>query len=120
MKSYEFSAATLKMILSHPSLQRDKIDVTMEALAVANEDAREIDQMIRDGGVIASGTETLEADVEADLSALVKEIETEEAAKATEAKKVEDLLLHLQVPQDRPREETPEQGQEAKMASPIM
>jgi charged multivesicular body protein 7 len=50
MKSYESSTTTLRALLAHPSLQRDTVDKTMDALANANADAREVDDAIRFSG----------------------------------------------------------------------
>ncbi|KAI0688626.1 Snf7-domain-containing protein [Cytidiella melzeri] len=94
LKSYESSSATLRAILADPSLQRDKIDETMEAMASANAEAKEIDDAIRSGAEIAQaeiGADDSELDEE--LAVLVKEMELEKssaevaaARKDTEAK----------------------------------
>ncbi|KAF9647530.1 hypothetical protein BDM02DRAFT_3098000, partial [Thelephora ganbajun] len=47
MKLYESSAVTLRTVFSHPYLQRDKIDETMEALHSATEGAKDADLAIR-------------------------------------------------------------------------
>ena len=93
MKSYESSTATLRAILAHPSLQREKIDETMEAMASANEDAKEIDDAIRMGVDIAQGGAAIDdAELEDEWKALVQEEEKESAAKAEaeKAKKEEE------------------------------
>ncbi|KAF9218338.1 hypothetical protein BS17DRAFT_742320 [Gyrodon lividus] len=80
MRTYEKSTATLQVILSHPSLHREKIDETMDALAVANANAREVDETIRIGGDIAAAEAgVIDADLEDELNELVKEAEREEA-----------------------------------------
>ena len=87
MKSYESSTATLRAILAHPSLQREKIDETMEAMASANEDAKEIDDAIRMGADIAQGGAAVDdAELEDEWKALVQEAEKESVAKAEEEK----------------------------------
>jgi charged multivesicular body protein 7 len=68
--------------LSHPSLQRESIESTLEALAEANEDAREIDGMIRIGGDVALSIDQIDQEVEADLNALLDEVKQEEEDKA--------------------------------------
>jgi len=85
MKSYESSAVTLRTILAHPSLQRSSIDKTMEALAEANSDAREVDDAVRLGGDIALGVDDVvdDTELEREWMALVKEAEASE--------KVEDV-----------------------------
>ncbi|KAF4576717.1 hypothetical protein EYR36_004696 [Pleurotus pulmonarius] len=78
MKSYASSTTTLRTLLSHPSLQRDKIDETMDAMASANSDAKEVDDAIRIGGDIALGLNTPgegidEGELEEELRMLVEE-----------------------------------------------
>ncbi|KAL5529742.1 hypothetical protein ACEPAG_5727 [Sanghuangporus baumii] len=77
MKQYESSTATLRVILSHPSLQREKIDATMDAMAEASAEQREVDEAIRTG--IQTGAEPEdEATLQAELAGLVAEIQNEE------------------------------------------
>ncbi|KZT09530.1 uncharacterized protein LAESUDRAFT_646919 [Laetiporus sulphureus 93-53] len=78
MKSYESSTVTLRAILAHPSLQRDKIDETMDAMASANADAREIDDAIRVGTEVAVSEAGIDdAELEDELKALIQEEEKE-------------------------------------------
>jgi len=77
MKSYESSTLTLRAILSHPSLQRDKIDATMDAMAEASADAREVDEAIKVGGEGAIGVDVDEGELEEELNRLVREAEGE-------------------------------------------
>jgi len=98
MKTYESSTATLKAILSHPSLQRDKIEETMDALAASTADAREIDDAIRMGGDMAAVDAGIDdVELEAELNALVEEAEKEraEAAEMADLKKLHDLKAHI-------------------------
>ncbi|KAI0726646.1 Snf7-domain-containing protein [Fomitopsis betulina] len=118
MKSYESSTTTLRAILAHPSLQREKIDETMEAMASANEDAKEIDDAIRLGTDIAQGDAAVDdAELEDEWKALVQEAEKESAAKAEEEKvkkeaeeaQVKEVTLTaeaLRVPSSVPTEPT--------------
>lgn len=76
MRQYESSTATLRAILSHPSLQREKIDATMDAMAEASAEQQEIDDAIRSGPQIATGSED-EDELQAELAGLVAEIEKE-------------------------------------------
>lgn len=98
MKTYEQSTATLQAILSHPSLRREKIDETMEALAAANANAREVDEVIRIGGDVAAAETGVvdDADLEDELNELVKEAEREKA------EVVVDRLSEVKVPTQRP------------------
>ena len=85
MKSYESSTATLREILAHPLLQREKIDETMDAMASANADAREVDDAIQMGAEMAQADAGVdESELEAELQALVRDVEKEkgEAAEA--------------------------------------
>ncbi|KAJ9104636.1 hypothetical protein QFC21_002134 [Naganishia friedmannii] len=93
MKAYEASTATLKTVLSHPSLQRDHIDTTMDALAESMADQQEIDDAIQSGGQVAVSAAGMEADEDAlqkELEGLVIEREEEEEKEKTKAKLVEE------------------------------
>jgi charged multivesicular body protein 7 len=88
MKSYESSTATLRSILAHPSLRRDKIEQTMDALAEANADARDVEEAIRVSGDVALGVEGGDDDeLEDELRGLVIEVEAEK----TDTEKLEGL-----------------------------
>ncbi|KAH0827029.1 NADP-dependent oxidoreductase domain-containing protein [Lanmaoa asiatica] len=104
MKTYEKSTATLQAILSHSSLRREKIDETMDALAAANANAREVDEAIKIGGDIAAAEAGVadDADLEDELNELVKETEREKAEATM------DRLSGVKVPT-----QTPEEGQTA-------
>ncbi|KAK7036496.1 hypothetical protein VNI00_011693 [Paramarasmius palmivorus] len=82
VNAYSNSTATLKAILSHPSLQRESIEKTMEAMAEANADAKEVDDAIRFGGDVAVGVnDTIDEDeLQAELEALAKEAQLESRA----------------------------------------
>lgn len=90
MDSYKSSTATLRAILAHPSLQRSKIDETMEALAEANTDAREVDEVIRVGANVGVGIEgTVDEDeLEEEWKAIVEKVEAEEEEKKEAAKRM--------------------------------
>ncbi|KAF5389917.1 hypothetical protein D9757_003686 [Collybiopsis confluens] len=78
LNSYKASTVTLRSILSHPSLQRDTIDETMDAMAEANADAKEIDDKVRIGGDVAVGISNIDDDeLEEELKQLVAESERE-------------------------------------------
>ncbi|TDL21517.1 hypothetical protein BD410DRAFT_829025 [Rickenella mellea] len=80
MKSYESSTATLRAILSHPSLQRERVEETMEAMAAASDEQREIDEVIR-AGVGVVGEVVDEGELEMELAGLVEEVKKEESEK---------------------------------------
>lgn len=76
MKTYESSAATLRALLAHPSLQRDAVERTFDALAGANEDARGLDEAVRSGMDVALGVDVSpddEDEIKAELAALEAE-----------------------------------------------
>ena len=82
MKAYETSTMTLKGLLAHPSLQRDKVDETMEAMAEAAADHAEIEEAIKLGGegvAAAAGTTADEEELQRELQELVDEKEKEAA-----------------------------------------
>ncbi|KAH9854222.1 hypothetical protein C2E23DRAFT_754053 [Lenzites betulinus] len=85
MKSYESSTVTLREILSHPLLQREKIDETMDAMASATADAREIDGAIQLGAEMAQADAGVDDDaLEDELAALVRDVEREKSDAAAE------------------------------------
>lgn len=99
------------MILDHPSLQRDKIDETMDAMASASADAREMDEAIRLGGDMAVADAGIdESELEDELQALAQESEKEmEVAEMERAQR-----LRENVP-EAPR--TPPRAQDAQSRS---
>ncbi|KAG7453124.1 uncharacterized protein BT62DRAFT_880377 [Guyanagaster necrorhizus] len=97
LESYAQSATTLRNILSHPLLQRDSIEQTMEAIAEANADAKEIDDAVRIGGDIAIGANDGfdEDELQAELDGLIKE-----------SKENEDMKVLAEKQQSRENEST--------------
>ena len=99
MKAYETSTATLKDLLADPRLQHDHIDQTMENMADALADHREVEEAIALGGVPTDPVE--DDELAKELEALVEENEREskeaekskerEAERAREAKVSADL-----------------------------
>lgn len=101
MKSYEDSTATLRAVLAHPLLQRDKIDETMDAMASANADAKDIQDTISIGTEIAQGEAGIDdAELEDELNKMIKESEDEKIRLETEkaAEQVRLKLEQLSVP----------------------
>lgn len=87
MKAYETSTMTLKSLLAHPSLKRDKIEATMEAMAEAAADHAEIDEAIRLGGegvAAAAGTTIDEEELQTELQEMIEAKEAEEKEKRKE------------------------------------
>ena len=97
MKQYESSTATLREILSDPSLQHDKVEETMDAMAEASAQHREIDDMIRQGGDMAIADAGIdESELEDELAKMVEEVKKEEEEKENAEK--------LKVEQEKERE----------------
>lgn len=111
MKSYESSAATLRAILAHPLLQRERIDETMDALAAANADAREVDDAIQSGADLAHGeTSVDDLELEAELAALVSEVKIEKVQVQRAGLEADELMAPASVPVS----EEPTQGSTMK------
>lgn len=111
MKSYESSTATLRAILAHPSLQQEKIEETMVALASANADAKEIDDTIRMGTDMAQADAGIDdTELEEELKTLIQESERETKEKLSrdeargEERAVQEKLVAdgLRAPSDIP------------------
>jgi len=114
MKSYESSASTLRAILTHPSLQRESIDATLDALAEANADASEVDEAIRMGGNISVGVESVidDDELDAELRGLILEAGVEKQEKLDMEKMLGDTEIRgklegvgTAVPAGRPSQE---------------
>ena len=98
MKLYESSTVTLRTILSHPSLQRDKIDETMDALHSATEDAKDVDLTIRLAGEAEQATIIDDDEIEREFRALVQDAEREKLAGQEDSKRLEERLGEMKVP----------------------
>ncbi|KAJ9119948.1 hypothetical protein QFC24_005431 [Naganishia onofrii] len=108
MQAYEASTATLKSVLSHPSLQRDHIETTMDALAESMADQQEIDDAIQSGGQVAvaagaaAGVESVDEDaLQKELEGLVIEREREREEEEREERKVKLLQAAEEKKQER-------------------
>ena len=107
MKLYESSAVTLRTILSHPSLQRDKIDETMDALHSATEEAKDVDLTIRLAGEAEQAMIIDDDEIERESRALVQDAEAEklaakERAALEDSERLEERLGELKIPADVP------------------
>ncbi len=105
MRSYESSTATLREILAHELLHRDKIDATMDALAAANADAREVDGAIQLGAEMAQADAGVDGDddaLEAELRALVRDVEAEKGETAVAEQRRRLAAGELSVPAHTP------------------
>lgn len=138
LSAYSSATASLKSLLSHPSLQRENVENTMDALQDALADQKEIEDIVAEGGKAAAGYDLMEDEVQDELEALEeearKEREAEEAARAlrekhaletvpsaektSEATAVEDKLASLSVPATEPdTTESKSEEREAMSAS---
>lgn len=108
MKSYETSTTTLRAILAHPSLERSSVDRTMEALAEANADAKDLDDAIRLGGDVTLAIEDSvdDAELEEEWKAMVRDLEAADKPKAMDstATKLDEIS---KTPVDVPSPPTP-------------
>ena len=106
MQTYESSTATLRAILAHPMLQKEKIEETMDAMAEANAEAREIESEINIGLDAAQGEGTADdADIEEELNELIAKSEREADAareKIAEEKRVKLSAEELIIPSYTP------------------
>ena len=91
MKTYESSTATLRTLLNDPALQRESVDKTLEALADAHADAKEIEDVVTVGGKVAgeaAGYEIDEDELADELERLaLEEHEKDEMAKLEKTQK---------------------------------
>ena len=118
MKSYESSTTTLRTLLAHPSLQRDAIDQTLDALAATNADAKDVDDAVRMGGdmaMVEAGIEIDDAELEAELAKLVEEGEREQLEKADM-----DRLARQHMEKDAVPEQKPAVSKDGHGAVPVL
>ena len=97
MKVYESSTATLRALLAHPSLQRDAVERTFDALADANADARELDEALRSGMDVTVGV-AASPDDEEDIKAELAGLEAEAIAEARAAEKTQRPVVAPSTP----------------------
>lgn len=90
LSAYSSATASLKSLLSHPSLQRENVENTMDALQAALADQKEIEEIVAEGGKAASGQDLMEDEIQDELKALEeearKEKEMEEDARKASAR----------------------------------
>ena len=116
MKSYESSTLTLRAILAHPSLQRESIELTMDALAEVNADAKEVNEAVQIGADVAIGVEDMmdNGALEEELQGLVEEAERE---KKVTSNNQENAVIKamLEKPEVQVPSDLPEFGMEARV-----
>ena len=93
METYQLSTSTLRSVLSHPTLDHERITSTTDDLAEVLADQHEIDDAIRSGGAIATsaaGVDVDEDELADELQDLIKEEEqAKQAVAAASAKQAE-------------------------------
>ena len=96
MSAYEKSTSTLKILLSHPSLQKEHVEATLDGLAETLADQREIDSAIKVGQDLAVGavSPTDDAELEHELNAMIAQDEKEKVVK-TEGEKLKDRTAEM-------------------------
>ncbi|KAE8227861.1 hypothetical protein CF326_g7227 [Tilletia indica] len=100
MQAYSTSTSTLKALLSHPSLNLDKVEDTMAALSDALADQAEVDGVIRAGGEgIGGGMEGVDEDeLERELAALEMESKEEKEKEKERRQELAGVSVPVGVP----------------------
>jgi len=98
MKAYELSSNTLKSILSHPSLQRDKVEETLNAMTAATDEHHIISDEIKFALESTQQTTVDEDEIAAELANLLKDVKAEEEAKARKAEEAKEEELAQKLP----------------------
>lgn len=117
MKTYESSSATLRTLLKDPALQRESVDKTLEALADANADAKEIEDVVRVGGQVAGEAAGYEID-EDELADELERLALEEREKDEVAQLERNQKERVHAEQGRvtiPSEDEGKLGEEHKV-----
>lgn len=126
MRAYELSTQTIRQLLAHPSLQRERVDETMEDLAATLADHSEIAEAVQIGGQVAVGAAGAEDEEELreELEALERETREEERAK--EGKMEEGQVKVPSPPETLPAapvktlpQQQQQQTSEAKQQAPV-
>ncbi|KAI9508318.1 Snf7-domain-containing protein [Russula earlei] len=105
VKTYESSTAALRALLAHPSLQRDAVERTFDALADANADARELDEAVRSGMGVALGVGLSDdKEIEGELAALEAEAKAETRAEEKPRQHLELEVTHHESAAEHDRE----------------
>ena len=98
LSAYSSATASLKSLLSHPSLQRENVENTMDALQDALADQKEIEEIITEGGKAAVGQDLVEDEIQEELKAMEeearKEQEKEEAARKVREGQAKEASSH--------------------------
>ena len=94
---------------AHPLLRREKIDETMDAMAAANADAREVDDAIQMGAEMAQAETTVDdSELEAELQALVKEVELERTQAQRDRLGADELRTPMHTPSPAEASKSPD------------
>lgn len=77
LSAYSSATASLKSLLNHPSLQRENVENTMDALQEALADQKEIEDIVAEGGKAANGQDLVEDEIQEELKAMEEEAKKE-------------------------------------------
>ena len=121
MEAYETSTRTLRTALADPRLQRERVEATMDGMAEALADHREIEDAMK-LGEIGIVPETDDDELAAELADLQEEVRKEEKAKeeTARAEELERKLAAQRVPAEAEPEKADaaqERAREAQEAS---
>lgn len=106
MQAYESATSTLKGLLAHPSLKNT--DQTLDALADALADQKEVEDVISSGTESMRTGETDDADLAAELAALEADVKAKESASAPKLPTLPDaetVPIASTPPVEQPREQ---------------
>ncbi|CAE6455999.1 unnamed protein product [Rhizoctonia solani] len=92
--AYALCHSTLKQLLADPRLQREHIDQTMESMADALADHKEVEEAIALGGVLSDPNE--DDELARELQQLVEENEREDKQQEAERKREEQAISDLE------------------------
>lgn len=115
MAAYRTSTSTLRTLLSHPSLSLEHIEATTDELAEVMANQQEVDEAVRIGGEIATGSSAVVVD-EGELADELEELVREEKEKlAREQKEKEEKKEREQERSRKEAEVRREKDVEAKL-----
>jgi charged multivesicular body protein 7 len=120
LSAYSSATATLKSLLSHPSLQRDNVENTMEALQDVLADQKEIEDVITEGGKQAAGLDDAEEEIQAELKELEAEARREkEKADLEEKHRKEEAAKESKLSASPSLPSVPDAGQQPERSESL-
>ena len=82
LSAYQSATSSLRSLLAHPSLQKEHVENTMDAMQDALADQKEIEDVIKIGGQQTSGLDIAMDEIEEELRQMQREAEEEKRKKA--------------------------------------